>query len=46
MLEERVAQAAGLDLSAAKELDSVATTLETNDAFNERFANTVAARER
>lgn len=43
MFEERVARAAGLDVSAARELDSVATTLETIDAFNARFAATVAA---
>lgn len=45
MFEERVARAAGFDVSAARELDSVATTLETIDVFNERYANTVVARE-
>ena len=43
MFEERVARAAGLDVSAARGLDSVATTLETIDAFNARYAAIVAA---
>lgn len=41
--DAQVAQAAGFDISASPEIDSVETALEAVDRLNERYARTVGS---
>jgi hypothetical protein len=40
LFDEKVVKAAGFNVSASAEMDSVETVLETIDRINERFADT------
>lgn len=42
--DPQVAKAAGLDISASPEIDSVATALEATDKLNEQYARTVVSK--
>lgn len=42
--DPQVAQAAGINISASPEIDSVATALEATDKLNERYARTVVSK--
>jgi len=42
--DPKVAKAAGLDISAKPEIDSVAAVLEATDKLNEQYARTVASK--
>jgi hypothetical protein len=41
--DAQVAKAAGLDVSASPEIDSVETALEATDRLNERYARTAGS---
>ena len=44
LFDEQVAKAAGFDISASPEMDSVDTVLEAVDKLNDRYAKTVVSK--
>jgi hypothetical protein len=44
LFDPQVAKAAGLNISASPEIDSVATALEVTDKLNEQYARTIVSK--